>query len=98
LAVRIFFTNGIHLNVIKAASDPSLESWCINAIDDLVLEIPNTMSRSGLSRQRRRGRREHEGVVLNPHYKSMGGLYGSENWTYTLPRRVGAAKATPFRG
>jgi hypothetical protein len=53
-----FFTNGIHLNVIEAASDPSLESWCnINAIDDLVLEIPNTMSHSGVSRQRRRGRR-----------------------------------------
>jgi putative two-component system hydrogenase maturation factor HypX/HoxX len=28
-------------------------------------------------------------VVLNPHYKGMGGLYGSEYWTYTLPRRVG---------
>jgi putative two-component system protein, hydrogenase maturation factor HypX/HoxX len=29
------------------------------------------------------------GVVLNPHYKGMGGLHGSEYWTYTLPRRVG---------
>lgn len=28
------------------------------------------------------------GVVLNPHYKSMG-LYGSEYWTYSLPRAVG---------
>ena len=34
-----------------------------------------------------------EGVVLNPHYKGMGGLYGSEYWTYTLPRRVGPARA-----
>jgi putative two-component system hydrogenase maturation factor HypX/HoxX len=33
----------------------------------------------------------HEGVVLNPHYKNMGNLYGSEYWTYTLPRRAGAA-------
>ncbi|MCW5667171.1 MAG: hydrogenase maturation protein [Piscinibacter sp.] len=32
----------------------------------------------------------HEGVVLNPHYKNMGNLYGSEYWTYTLPRRAGA--------
>lgn len=32
------------------------------------------------------------GVVLNPHYQTMG-LYGSEYWTYTLPRRVGSAKA-----
>ena len=30
-----------------------------------------------------------EGVILNPHYKTMGCLYGSEYWTYTLPRRVG---------
>ncbi|HSV71450.1 MAG TPA: enoyl-CoA hydratase-related protein [Methylibium sp.] len=34
-----------------------------------------------------------EGVVLNPHYKNMGNLHGSEYWTYTLPRRVGAARA-----
>jgi putative two-component system hydrogenase maturation factor HypX/HoxX len=33
------------------------------------------------------------GVVLNPHYKGMGGLYGSEYWTYCLPRRVGANRA-----
>jgi putative two-component system hydrogenase maturation factor HypX/HoxX len=31
----------------------------------------------------------HAGVVLNPHYKSMGNLYGSEYWTYSLPRRIG---------
>ncbi len=30
-----------------------------------------------------------ESVILNPHYKSMGNLYGSEYWTYLLPRRVG---------
>src|SRR5208283_4374462 len=33
------------------------------------------------------------GVVLNPHYRSMGELYGSEYWTYTLPRRVGQRRA-----
>ena len=33
----------------------------------------------------------HEGVVLNPHYKNMGNLYGSEYWTYSLPRRMGEA-------
>ena len=33
-----------------------------------------------------------EGVVLNPHYRTMG-LYGSEYWTYVLPRRVGAGRA-----
>jgi len=35
----------------------------------------------------------HGGVVLNPHYKNMGNLYGSEYWTYTLPRRVGPEQA-----
>ncbi|ACB34715.1 formyl transferase domain protein [Leptothrix cholodnii SP-6] len=35
----------------------------------------------------------HAGVVLNPHYKNMGNLYGSEYWTYTLPLRAGAAQA-----
>jgi putative two-component system hydrogenase maturation factor HypX/HoxX len=32
-------------------------------------------------------------VVANPHYKDMGNLYGSEYWTYLLPRRVGPANA-----
>jgi putative two-component system hydrogenase maturation factor HypX/HoxX len=33
-----------------------------------------------------------EGVVLNPHYKTLG-LSGSEYHTYTLPKRVGEEKA-----
>ena len=33
-----------------------------------------------------------DGVILNPHYKSMG-LYGSEYWTYSLPKRVGEKMA-----
>jgi putative two-component system hydrogenase maturation factor HypX/HoxX len=32
------------------------------------------------------------GAVLNPHYQTMG-LFGSEYWTYTLPRRVGRHQA-----
>jgi putative two-component system hydrogenase maturation factor HypX/HoxX len=28
-------------------------------------------------------------VVLNPRYKDMGNPYGSEYWTYLLPRRAG---------
>jgi len=31
-----------------------------------------------------------EDVVLNPYYQHMGGLYGSEYWTYLMPRRIGA--------
>ena len=38
------------------------------------------------------------GVVLNPHYKNMGNLYGSEYWTYLLPRRVGADGAARIMG
>jgi putative two-component system hydrogenase maturation factor HypX/HoxX len=30
-----------------------------------------------------------DGIVLNPHYKNMGNLFGSEYWTYVLPRRIG---------
>jgi putative two-component system hydrogenase maturation factor HypX/HoxX len=33
-----------------------------------------------------------EGVVLNPHYKTLG-LTGSEYHTYTLPKRVGSKRA-----
>ena len=28
-------------------------------------------------------------MILNPHYKNMGNLYGSEYWTYLLPRLMG---------
>jgi putative two-component system hydrogenase maturation factor HypX/HoxX len=102
-----FWSNGIHLNVIEAARDPARESWRnINAIDDLALEILNTPDELVMAALRGNAgagglmlalAADHvyarSGVVLNPHYRSMGGLYGSEYWTYTLPRRVGAAKA-----
>jgi putative two-component system hydrogenase maturation factor HypX/HoxX len=107
LGGRDFFADGIHLNVIEAAADPAHESWRnINAIDDLVHEILTTMSHlviAGLRGNAGAGgamlalAADHvyarNGVVLNPHYRSMGGLYGSEYWTYTLPRRVGRAKS-----
>jgi len=102
-----FFSNGIHLNVVEAAENPALESWRnINAIDDVVLEILNTMSHlvvAGVCGNAGAGGAilplaadyvyAREGVVFNPHYKGMGGLYGSEYWTYVLPRRVGAERA-----
>ncbi|HDK38404.1 MAG TPA: hydrogenase maturation protein, partial [Thiolapillus brandeum] len=34
-----------------------------------------------------------QGVILNPHYKDMGNLYGSEYWTYLLPRYAGEENA-----
>jgi putative two-component system protein, hydrogenase maturation factor HypX/HoxX len=102
-----FWSNGIDLNAIEACADPAAESWRnINAIDDLIFEILNTMSHfviAGLRGNAGAGgamlalAADHvyarSGVVLNPHYKSMGGLYGSEYWTYTLPRRVGQRRA-----
>ena len=103
-----FWSNGIHLNAIEASADPAEESWRnINAIDDLILEMLNTMSHlviAGLRGNAGAGGAmlalaadrayAMSGVVLNPHYRSMGELYGSEYWTYTLPRRVGQAWAT----
>lgn len=97
-----FWSNGIHLNAIEAAATPADESWAnINAIDDLAREILTCRTHLtlaamqgnagaggvflALAADRVLARR---GVVLNPHYKSMGNLYGSEYWTYSLPRRV----------
>ncbi|MEV0774570.1 hydrogenase maturation protein [Streptomyces sp. NPDC050433] len=103
---RDFFSNGIHLNVIEAAADPARESWAnINAMDDLVEALLTTTDRmlvSALGGNAAAGGAMlalaadevwcRSGAVLNPHYRLMG-LYGSEYWTYTLPRRVGAEEA-----
>jgi putative two-component system protein, hydrogenase maturation factor HypX/HoxX len=103
---RDFFSNGIHLNVIEAADDPAAESWSnLQAIDDVVQEVIETDSQlviSALTGDAAAGgvpfalAADHvlarEGVVLNPYYGHMGGLYGSEYWTYLLPRRVGAER------
>ncbi|MFJ5270808.1 enoyl-CoA hydratase-related protein [Streptomyces sp. NPDC088358] len=103
---RDFFSNGIHLNVIEAAPDPGRESWAnLNAMDDLVEEILLTTDRlvvAALGGNAAAGGAMlalaadevwcRTGTVLNPHYRRMG-LYGSEYWTYTLPRRVGPEQA-----
>jgi putative two-component system protein, hydrogenase maturation factor HypX/HoxX len=101
-----FFSNGIHLNVIESKSSPAMEAWRnINAINDVCREIitcthqlvvaavggnagaGGVMLPLGADQVLVR-----DGVVLNPHYRTMG-LSGSEYWTYVLPRRVGAAEA-----
>ena len=100
------FSNGIHLNVIEAARQPRLEAWRnINAINDVCREIitctdqlvvaavagnagaGGVMLALGADRVLVR-----DGVVFNPHYRTMG-LFGSEYWTYVLPRRVGEIRA-----
>jgi putative two-component system protein, hydrogenase maturation factor HypX/HoxX len=84
-----FFSNGIHLNVIQAATNPALESWRnLNAIDDLVHEIILTDSHlviSALGADAAAGGvplalaadlvLARNDVVLNPYYQHMGGLY-----------------------
>ncbi len=102
-----FWSNGIHLNLIEASERPPEESWRnINAMDDLVRDIILTdrqLTLAALCGNAGAGGvflalgADHvyarDGVILNPHYKGMGNLYGSEYWTYLLPRRVGPERA-----
>lgn len=102
-----FWSNGIHLNMIEAAESPADESWRnINAMNDLARAIITTDSHltiSGMQGNSGGGGvflamasdriYSRKGIVLNPHYKMMGNLYGSEYWTYLLPRRVGGKKS-----
>ncbi len=102
-----FWSNGIHLNVIEAADSPADESWRnINAIDDVTQTLIEATDRiviaamqgnagaggvfMALAADQVWARRS---VVLNPHYKNMGNLYGSEYWTYLLPRRLKSVSA-----
>lgn len=98
-----YWSNGIHLNVIEAAASPADESWAnINAIDDLARAIITTTSHITVAAMQGNAgaggvflalAADHvwarKAIVLNPHYKGMGNLYGSEYWTYLLPRRAG---------
>jgi putative two-component system hydrogenase maturation factor HypX/HoxX len=98
-----FWSNGLDLNAIEAAASPADESWRnINAMNDLAREIITTESHLTIAAIRGNAGAggvflalaadavyAREGVVLNPHYMNMGNLYGSEYWTYLLPRRVG---------
>ncbi len=103
-----FWSNGIHLNHIEAAENPAEESWLnINAIDDLIYQIITTLDKVTIAAVAGNAGAggailalaadwvfAREGVVFNPHYKNMGELYGSEYWTYLLPKRVGHELAT----
>ena len=103
-----FWSNGIHLNLIEAADSPADESWRnINAIDDLAKAILETGSHLTIAALRGNAGAggvflalaadqawARHGVILNPHYKNMGNLHGSEYWSYSLPRRVGKRRAT----
>lgn len=101
-----FFSNGIHLNILEDSQKQGEDGWAnINAMNDLVSailyadEVVTVASFAGnagaggvfmgLACDYVVGK---EGVVLNPHYKTLG-LSGSEYHTYTLPKRVGTEVA-----
>ena len=107
-----FFSNGIHLNCIEAAShqaggSAADASWDnIQAMDDVAQAILEDTRRLTVAVLRGNAGAggvflalaadavwAHAGAVLNPHYRNMGNLYGSEYWTYVLPRRLGAHAA-----
>jgi putative two-component system protein, hydrogenase maturation factor HypX/HoxX len=102
-----FWCNGMHLHCIEAADSPADASWAnITRIDDLacdILETDTHLTVAALQGSAAAGGvflalaadnvLARSGIVLNPHYRNMGNLYGSEYWTYLLPRRVGAEQA-----
>lgn len=99
--------NRIEAAAHRAGDSAADESWRnIQAMDDVALAVLETTDRLTVSVMRGNAGAggvflalaadqvwAHEGVVLNPHYKNMGNLYGSEYWTYLLPRRLGEAGA-----
>jgi len=102
-----FWSNGIDLNQIEAAPSPADESWRnINAINDFVQAVINTTDKIIISALRGNAAAggfftalasdyiyAKDSIIINPHYKSMGNLYGSEYWTYLLPKKIGLSKS-----
>ena len=111
-----FWSNGMNLNLIEAAPAPPMSSGAISTLSttspEAILSTEGKLTVAALQGNAGAGgvflaRAAdyvwlREGVVLSPHYKDMGNLYGSEFWTYSLPasRRAGnggsdhAAKAS----
>jgi len=100
------WSNGIHLNAIEASADAAAEFWAnIVVMDDLIRPIILATDPVVVTVGRNVGAGGamlplaadlvlvREGVVLNPHHRNMGRIYGSECWTYPLPRRVGWERA-----
>jgi putative two-component system protein, hydrogenase maturation factor HypX/HoxX len=112
LGGRDFWSNGIHLTRIEAGANAADASWDnIEAMNDLtrtLIEIDDRLVVAALRGNAGAGGVflalaadrvwAARGVVLNPHYKNMGNLYGSEYWTYLLPRRMGEAAAQAVMG
>jgi putative two-component system hydrogenase maturation factor HypX/HoxX len=99
--------NSIEAAAHRSGDSAADASWRnINAMNDLALAVLQTTDRLTVSVLRGNAGAggaflaltadevwAHSSVVLNPHYKNMGNLYGSEYWTYLLPRRLGETGA-----
>lgn len=106
IGAQDFFSNGIHLNILEDSKKQGEDGWSnINAMNDLIKSIifaDDVITVASLHKNAGAGGVflalacdyvvAREGVVLNPHYKTLG-LSGSEYHTYTLPKRVGEEKA-----
>jgi putative two-component system hydrogenase maturation factor HypX/HoxX len=99
------FSNGIHLNVIDAASDPAREAWhnirAINEVCKRFADTPRQILVAAYTGNAGAGGVmmalgadvvvARDGVVLNPYYDI--GLFGSELHSLTLALRVGPSAA-----
>lgn len=102
-----YWSNGLDLNRIEAANSAADESWAnINAMDDLaeviiracgvhvIAAVGGNAGAGGVFLARAADEVWlRDGVILNPHYKDMGNLYGSEFWTYLLKHHAGEDNA-----
>lgn len=101
-----FFSNGIHLNILEDSKKQGEDGWSnINAMNEAVkavFECEEIITVASFAKNSGAGgvflglacdfALSKEGVIFNPHYKTMG-LSGSEYHTYSLPKRVGVQKA-----
>ncbi len=101
-----FFSNGIHLNILEDSKKQGEDGWAnINAMNDLIKSIifaDEVVTIASFAKNAGAGGVflglacdfvvACEGVVFNPHYKTLG-LTGSEYHTYSLPKRVGKEMA-----
>jgi putative two-component system hydrogenase maturation factor HypX/HoxX len=101
-----FFSNGIHLTILEDSEKQGEDGWSnINAMNNLIREIifsEDVITVASFGANAGAGGVflglccdfvvARKGVVLNPHYKTMG-LSGSEYHSYSLPKKVGKEKA-----
>jgi putative two-component system hydrogenase maturation factor HypX/HoxX len=96
----------MHLHCIESADSPADASWANINLSMILPRYSQTDTHLTIAALRGNAAAggvflalaadcvlARSGIVLNPHYRNMGNLYGSEYWTYLLPRRVGAAEA-----